>query len=272
MNARPITGLREIAGRFDAVLLDQFGVLHDGARPFPGALEAVRALKGAGLRLAVLSNSGKRAAANAARLAALGFERALFDAVVTSGELCRDRLARDLAEGRLAEGARVLILSRGDGAALIEGLPLSPTEAADAAVFLVIAGREPERRSLEQDIARLAPLAARGVPCLCANTDETMYAAGGPAPGPGALAAAYAAAGGAVEWIGKPHRPVFDAALAALGGPEPARALMIGDSPAHDVAGARALGCATLLVTEGVQAGGDDAAPAADFAMPRLVW
>ena len=59
-----IEGLRAIADRFDAVLVDQYGVLHDGRRAFPGAADCLRALRAAGKRIAVVSNSGKRAGPN----------------------------------------------------------------------------------------------------------------------------------------------------------------------------------------------------------------
>ena len=40
--------------------------------------------------------------------------------------------------------------------------------------------------------------------------------AGGLAPAPGALARLYESMGGRVVYVGKPHAPIFDAALAAL--------------------------------------------------------
>ena len=165
----------------------------------------------------------------------------------------------------------MVVVARGGEDAALEGLPLRLAETPAEAALVLIAGREPERVSFAQDVARLGPLAARGVPAFCANPDATMYGENGAAPGPGALAKAYAAAGGPVTWFGKPHRPIFEAALAALGDPDPGRVLMVGDSPEHDVAGAQAVGCATLLVTEGVQAGAA-AAVGPDFTIPRLVW
>ncbi len=45
-----------------AVLLDQFGVLHDGREAYPQAIEAVRYLReDCGMRLLILSNSSRRA-------------------------------------------------------------------------------------------------------------------------------------------------------------------------------------------------------------------
>ncbi|MEM1385673.1 MAG: HAD hydrolase-like protein, partial [Pseudomonadota bacterium] len=62
------------------------------------------------------------------------------------------------------------------------------------------------------------------------------------------------------------------AGLDALGGVRPGRCLMIGDSPEHDIAGAKAAGCQTLLISSGVQAGTDRAGAEADYRMERLRW
>lgn len=80
-----IDGIRAVADRFDAVVFDQWGVLHDGAAPYPGVPEAVAALARTH-RLGVLSNSGKRAATNVARISSKGYPAELFHTVMTSGE------------------------------------------------------------------------------------------------------------------------------------------------------------------------------------------
>ena len=84
---RKIERLSVLADSFDLFLIDQFGVLHDGVKPYRGTIECLASLKSRGKSVVLLSNSGKRAAANIARLADLGFSRELFDHVVTSGEV-----------------------------------------------------------------------------------------------------------------------------------------------------------------------------------------
>jgi len=42
------------------MLLDQFGCLHDGQQPYPGAVEAVAALAEGGMQILLLSNSSRR--------------------------------------------------------------------------------------------------------------------------------------------------------------------------------------------------------------------
>jgi len=54
-----------IASSFAAVFFDQYGVLHDGRSPYPGARDALAALKSRGVKIVVLSNSGRTGAANA---------------------------------------------------------------------------------------------------------------------------------------------------------------------------------------------------------------
>ena len=82
-----LNGLAELADRFDVFVLDQFGVLHDGSTPYPGAVDALRLLKAAGKHILLLSNSGKRSAPNEARLVRLGFEPDSWDHFLSSGEV-----------------------------------------------------------------------------------------------------------------------------------------------------------------------------------------
>jgi ribonucleotide monophosphatase NagD (HAD superfamily) len=75
-------------------LLDQFGVLHDGVRAYPCAIEACRELRASGARLFIISNSSRRAANTLRKLEPMGFDPAWFEGVVTSGEIAHDALAR----------------------------------------------------------------------------------------------------------------------------------------------------------------------------------
>lgn len=280
MTSRRLGGIGEIAEAFDLFLLDQYGVLHDGQSPFPGAIDCLRHLRDAGKAIALVSNSGRRSGQNRVRLQRLGFSDSLFDTVVTSGEVCHRLLKRKLDSGELRPGARCLLLSRDSDRSPLEGLDIVATTLPEEADFVLIAGIEPGKTAFADYEARLAPLAARGIPCLCANPDLRMYGKSGVSPGPGALARAYAAKGGNVTWIGKPHPEIFEFALAELGAGNSARAVMIGDSPEHDIAGARSVGIAALFVAGGLYeshelgpGGSDDAALAApDFIAAKLVW
>ncbi|MGX1500013.1 HAD superfamily hydrolase (TIGR01459 family) [Labrenzia sp. MBR-25] len=267
---RSITHLSEVLESVDGLLLDQFGVLHDGEKAFPGAIECVQTLQERGMPIVALSNSGRRAKPNADRLARLGFPMDAFKAVVTSGELTRDLLLQRLADNRLSRGGAVLLLSRENDRSLIDDLPLTGAREGEPVELVIISGNNPETHSREDYRRFLTPLAQAGVPAICANPDTTIYAGGQASYGPGLVAKDYADAGGEVVYLGKPDAAMFSAGLQALGPVTPDRCLMIGDSPRHDILGGNRAGCRTLLITSGVQAGTPDGETAADFSMEKL--
>ena len=97
-----------------------------------------------------------------------------------------------------------------------------------------------------------------------------MYADGAAQFGAAIIAEDYESAGGRVSMLGKPGLEMFRAGLRAVGSPQPGRCLVIGDSPAHDVAGAKRAGCLALLITSGVQSGLPVADAEPDFSMHTL--
>lgn len=266
----PLPGVAALLDQGDVFLIDQFGTLHDGIRPYPGALDGLRLLRAAGKRVALVSNSGKRAAPNQARLTRLGFPRDSYDLSLSSGEVAWQLLARENGAGR-----RCLVLSRGEDEDFLAGLDWRPAEGAEDADLVLIAGSEADRRPLDSYRALLAPAAARHVPCLCTNPDRTMLVADGTAPGAGRIAALYAEMGGPVTWIGKPYPAIYTATLNALGAVAGPRVIGVGDSVEHDVAGAHAAECHAALVLTGIAAGLDAAGIAAEtarwHASPELI-
>jgi ribonucleotide monophosphatase NagD (HAD superfamily) len=300
-----ISGLREIARQFDGMLIDQFGVIHDGRKLYPGTIRVLSELKAAGIPVAVMTNSGKRAAANRERLVRMGVPRDFFVGAVSSGEVAYRALAHfDLGPDRhpaprhpseswgpaSGEGKRDASLRWHDGndpvkaaessvihkAFLIgkdgedygfEGIEFT-RDPAEAEIMLILGSNAP-RTSLE-DYRRL--FAGIRLPALCCNPDRLMLTPDGLVPAPGAIAAIYEEMGGKVTWIGKPYPEIYREAARLIGNPP--RILCIGDSPEHDVAGGRNAGFWTLLVLQGVSAGRDAAglSPQPDFVMDSFVW
>ena len=245
-----IAALADVADRYGAIILDQWGVLHDGSAPYPGVPEAVSRLARRGQRLAVLSNSGKRAVVNAQRIAALGYDVSHFEVVMTSGEAfwC------DIVDNLIAPGAMVPITAKpGDAHRWADGADaVLVDDVKDADAVLLMGLPEGEHPATAQAILNQA--LANNLPVYCTNPDRGSPRAGGTAQvAPGALAHKYAARGGAVEFYGKPHAPIFAALARAMGLP-PERMLMVGDSLEHDVAGAAAAGWDSVFITGGLHA------------------
>jgi HAD superfamily hydrolase (TIGR01459 family) len=258
-----LSGVHGLAERFDILVLDQFGVLHDGSTPYPGAVEALTRLKAAGKRILLLSNSGKRSAPNEARLVTLGFQPGSWDHFLSSGETAWLSLQRSLRD---RAGLRCLLISRDGDRSAIEGLPVTLTQSSTDADIVLLSASEGDRYDLDHYRRLLAPAAARGIECLCTNPDKVMLTAAGHRFGAGRIADLYAEMGGPVTWIGKPFAEIYAAALAMLGNPDPADVVCVGDSIEHDIAGGQGAGLATALVTTGILEQASDAERAKLFA------
>jgi HAD superfamily hydrolase (TIGR01450 family) len=88
-----LPGLHTLAGRYDIFLLDQFGVLHNGVKPFDGVIEALWHLKSVcGAKMVIVSNTSSRSKTALQKLAQMGFPQGIFDGVVTSGQCAYDYL------------------------------------------------------------------------------------------------------------------------------------------------------------------------------------
>jgi len=237
--------LSEVADAYDAIVLDQWGVLHDGTAPYPDAKGAIDRLSGR--RLAVLSNSGKRAGPNADRIAAMGFDASRFEYVMTSGEALHRNIGHLSMRLFAIEGAS------GDAGRWAGDAPLEfvndPSDAEAALLMGLPDG------SAQADYAGLLQSAfTRGLPMYCSNPDLKSPRGGGVyVMSSGALAQRYADMGGTVYLYGKPHGPIFQAMQSALGCP-PDRILMVGDSLHHDIHGAAEAGWHSALIQAGIHA------------------
>jgi HAD superfamily hydrolase (TIGR01459 family) len=254
---RNISGLGEIAGDFDAMLIDQFGVIHDGQSLYPGAAQVLQELHARNIPVIVMTNSGKRAAPNVERVVNMGIARAHFVDCVSSGEVAFQSLTVK----------RAFLIAK-DG----ENYDFDPIEFVlrpeDAEVMLILGSNAPatslnDYRNFFEGLT---------LPAICCNPDKLMLTRQGLQPAPGAVAEVYESMGGKVTWIGKPYPGIYQHALQRLGRPE--RVLCIGDSAEHDVAGGRAAGLTTLLVRQGISEGVPDQAfhPQPDFLSESFCW
>lgn len=252
MTALP--GVGALARDHDGFILDQWGVLHDGTRPYPGAIDCLRQLRGAGKHVVILSNSGRSEAGNIRLMAEIGFDPALYDRFISAGENAREAIERraDAFHARL--GRRYYAFTRDGDASLLDGLALERVARIEDADFLMVIGIDSPRSGLHDYEARLARGAALGLPMVCANPDLTRVSPDGLVDAPGALARRYEALGGEVFYHGKPHPPIYEACFRALAGCPRERIVAIGDSIEHDVLGATRVGLRSAFVAGGIHA------------------
>ena len=247
------TTLENLAGQFDAFFIDQFGVIMDASGPYPFAVDAIKRLSQYNKPIVLISNSGKRAAKNCARLERLGFELSLFTAVITSGEIAYWTIKNKFQVGH-STTPKIYLISRDADTSPINGLSCEIANNTNEADYLIIAGSESDTKPFNYYTSLLEPLATRGVPAFCTNPDLTMLTQNGTSFGAGLIAKEYEKMGGSVTWFGKPHPLIYKFALNKIPKIEPHHVLCIGDSIEHDIRGSFNANCSSALVKTGIAA------------------
>lgn len=253
---RLIAGLAEIASRYDVILCDVWGVVHDGSTAFGPALAALTRFRAQGGMVALITNSPAPSRIVRDQLDQLGAPRDAYDAVVSSGDvtvsLLLARAGQSLFHIGAAEETGLF-----DEVATITGA--APRQAGiESADFILCTGFiDFWREKPEEYDARLKRIYERGLDFLCANPDLVVEVDGALAYCAGAIAERYERLGGNVIQAGKPFAPIYDQALALAAAtrgaaPDHSRVLAIGDAMRTDIKGAAAQGLDSLFVTSGI--------------------
>jgi len=249
---RFVERLRDLVASVDVVLSDIWGVVHNGLVAFPQACEALHAFRDQGGTVILITNAPRPADSVQRQLRKLDIADDIYDAIVTSGDLTRHFVADH-------PGRKIFWIGPERDSSIHRGLDavLGPLEQAD---YIVCTGLfDDETESAEDYRAMMLQARERKLPLICANPDivvergdRLIYCAG-------AIAELYRELGGEVIFYGKPHRPIYQRALAlaverqghaiALN-----RVLAIGDSVRTDLAGAQNFGIDCLFVTRGIHA------------------
>ena len=279
-----LTGLAPLVPRYRGFIVDLWGVVHDGIRPYPGAVDCLRRLQDAGKRVVLLSNAPRVATVAQAAMREMGINDELYNGIMTSGEATRARLARRDDPFFAALRRHLYHLGPARDRNVFAGLDYTPVATPEAADFVVNTGPDETAGMLDlpayEDILRACR--ARDLPMVCANPDLEVIRDGAAVLCAGALAQRYEALGGKVSWIGKPDPAIYQPTLAMLGCP-PETVLAIGDALRTDIAGAKAAGLASCWVIGGIHnallgnpqaieeaAAGEGVTPVA--AIPALCW
>ncbi len=248
----PIAGLHVLAERYDVLLCDVWGVIHNGRERFPEACAALVRWRAEVGPVVLISNSPRPSHDVVPQLRSLLVPDDAWSGFVTSGDVTREELARRAP-------ARVWHIGAAKDHVLIEGLELDAV-GPETADFVCVSGpRDDQTETAEDYRATLGIAAARGLPLVCANPDRVVQRGDRLITCGGALADLYEGLGGEVVMAGKPFAPIYRATLAEAerltGRPvDRSRVLCVGDGLLTDVAGANRAGLPLLFVANGVHA------------------
>jgi HAD superfamily hydrolase (TIGR01459 family) len=247
----PVIGsIKEIGSRYRAWLVDIWGVMHNGHRAFPRAVDAARSFRERGGIVVLLSNSPRPTPGVQEQLRRLGVPDDAYDATVTSGDLTRYELGKH-------KGATVFHLGPERDLPIFDGIPVKLGSAEDAELVVCSGLFDDETETPEHYIELLQKLATRRLPMICANPDHLVERGDKLVYCAGALAAIYDTMGGSVVYAGKPYAPIYELAIetiSALAERSVARdeVLAIGDGVNTDIAGAASVGIDAVFVASGL--------------------
>jgi HAD superfamily hydrolase (TIGR01459 family) len=245
--------LRDVIGGVEVILSDIWGVVHNGLESFPEACAALNTYRKQGGTVILITNAPRPADSVQRQLQKLGVADNVYDAIVTSGDLTRNFVADH-------PGKKLYWVGSERHDAVHRGLNpvMAPLEEAD---YIICTGLfDDETESAEDYRPMLMQALAHKQTLICANPDivvergdRLIYCAG-------AIAELYRELGGEVIFYGKPHRPIYERAMALAaerrGRPAELRhVLAIGDSVRTDLTGAHGFGIDCLFVTRGIHSG-----------------
>ena len=247
---RFVEQLRGLVDGVEVILSDIWGVVHNGLESFPEACEALHTYRQRGGTVILITNAPRPADSVQRQLRKLGVADETYDAIVSSGDLTRNFVADH-------PGKKMFWIGPDRDSSLHRGLDavMAPLEQAD---YVVCTGLfDDETESAEDYRAMMLQAREHKLPLICANPDivvergdRLIYCAG-------AIAELYRELGGEVIFYGKPHRPIYERAMALAaerrGQPTSLdRVLAIGDSVRTDLTGALGFGIDCLFLTRGI--------------------
>lgn len=242
-----LTHFKDIVGKYDRFIFDQWGVLHNGHYPLGESVQVLEYLKQQNKQVILLSNSSKLADHNNTMNRRIGIDNNLYCDVITSGEAVN----RALNNGHIMQKEKptIYFIAWDDNRGMVRGFDHIETDDVNIADMIICAG------TIYEDINDYYPdlnkALAKELPMIVANPDLwSMRPDGSLAMCPGYVAKTYEDMGGEVQWFGKPLPIMYQFCADVLGGLD--NCLAIGDSLHHDIKGANDAGIDSLLIANGV--------------------
>ena len=256
MSFQIVPGLASFADKYDGYILDLWGVVHDGTKPYPGVLDCMAKLREGGKPLLLLSNAPRVNKYVQEFLLGLGIPEDAYDHILTSGDITRLVLEQKRFPYLEGDDLKFYQFGAEKDRGLDDNLGYIKTNNLEEADFLICTGLANDLVETPEDYRELlTTAAARQLPMLCANPDLTVMRGDTTLYCAGSLAKMYEEElGGQVELFGKPYEWSYKMSMEKLGISDPSKLLAVGDSMRTDIKGATGMGIDNVLVSSGIHA------------------
>ena len=230
--------LSEIYKSYDTYIIDLWGVMHNGIKLNPGAVEVIKNLEAKKKRVVFLSNAPRPSEGVIEFLKKIKMDEKYLKNVFTSGEAAIDSLKKNKF------GLSFFHLGPERDKSLFKGLEKNKTSI-EKCDFILCTGLFDENQDLKFYRNLLKGNTQKKL--ICTNPDLIVHKGNKEEYCAGKIAEIYNLMGGKVVYFGKPHKEVYDLILK-----KGEKNLIIGDNLNTDIKGANNLLTDSLFITNGV--------------------
>jgi HAD superfamily hydrolase (TIGR01459 family) len=257
MKIQNIGGLQEIISNYEGIILDAWGVLHNGHQPFPHVIDTLKELRVNGIKILVLSNAPRRIHNIEERTKQVGIERNLYDLLHSSGEELHLTMKHKNGWGNNFYHLGEVIHRH-----LFDDLSINRQESLNDADFIINTGMAQQDCKATDFDDLFKEAAEKELLMLCANPDKIVMVGDQTMLCAGSFALRYEELGGKTHYFGKPYEGVYKTVLALMDITNKEKVIAVGDSFATDIKGANNFGIDSIIVETGIHG--------ADFDLDKL--
>ena len=239
MEIKLIKGLSQIQNKYDTFFIDLWGVIHNGIKLYPGAVEVLENLNKLNKRFILMSNAPRLSKSVEKFLLKLKLNKILLKNVFTSGEAALQSLRRNVY------GKNFYHLGPKRDTSLFEGFENNRKNLGNADFILCTGFLDSHKDSLDYYKDLLKKYTQ--LKMVCTNPDLVVHRGFEQEYCAGTLAEIFKGMGGKVIYFGKPHPEIYKFCVK-----KNEKVLIIGDNIRTDIRGANNMKFDSLFITNGI--------------------
>ena len=238
----------------EGLILDIWGVLWDGIKVYPEALNTLKKLNERNIPIVLLSNAPRKSDIVSKKLSKIGIGKNLYNKIISSGDVCRNELINNT---NIVTGVKYYFIGLKEDNDLLDNTKFQESKNPEGSDFVLITGPRDFDHILKDYKNELKECLKYKLPMICANPDKIVVRQNGKKIFcAGAIAEDYKKLGGIVKQFGKPYKNVFLEALKHLKKISPkinlSNVSIIGDGLETDILGGNTVQINTILITSGI--------------------
>jgi len=239
METKLIKGLNQVQSKYDAFFIDLWGVIHNGIKLYPGAIEVLENLNKLNKRFVLMSNAPRPSKSVEKFLLRLKLNKILLKNIITSGEAALQSLQKNVY------GKNFYHLGPKRDISLFENFENNRRDLEDADFILCTGFLDSHEDSLYYYKDLLKKYTQ--LKMVCTNPDLVVHRGLEKEYCAGTLAEIFKKLGGKVIYFGKPHPEIYKFCIK-----KDEKVLIIGDNIRTDIKGANNMKFDSLFITNGI--------------------